>query len=1143
MKHTQFHRMVLTGTMLTFLAVILLFSLSIDAPRVQAQKPSATATPRVSKPTVQPTPAPRARPLVRVPRNDAARLPRIGNLPELLAQGAVSDPLAGNYTLVNWDRIGFAWIGTDDPAHANIKMYAVTETLSAPIPKAKSTPSEPVFGATALDLAAGYLRGDPAAMDLVAAYAAMNPATSHYDIALAPRHADADLNFPSNQATLFTGIELTSWELIRVATGDMLGTGHDQVVLAWEGVGGTLRMKLYDLFVNSQGAWSYNAKIEFSDETLGGNRQFDLATGDFNGDGKDEIALAWQATDGFLYVKTYSVDSMTGKPIPQARVKTDKTSIGAISVATGDLDGKVNTTAHGPRRVDDLIVGFLAGHYSWVQVFQVTDDLHVLTAKGSASYDIGNACVPLALPLSVATGDMTQDGIDDIAFAYAGDIWSAGDCNTLPYYVPTTYLRIIQADSTLGLHNVATRHAQDLPCTDPYSSDCNLTVAVGDVNRDLIDEVVVGYNGTSPGIRLFQATMNANLNITGIVLKGEKSDEAGWHAAIALGSFDGQNLRVGTPSKQVVPAFRQAVAVIHAPPKHQDAWHTPAIDINVMDKCAAPPCTFSKFEQQTKQDSKVSWKSTNGFNTDVKATHKWPLVKGSLDISGGKDWENFGSQTTSLAWGTEETADFDDLVVYSELDMTVWEYPLYTDTTDQVQSYFIMVFTANASINHMDARQCDPGVLGAYCYLPDHEVGNILSYPWTPTNNLTVTNFYSGNTFMVGSSANHVWFTTKTVTESGNSTSWNLKVEVDVDLGVQKDGECKAFLCLDLKGDYHHSGFNTAENSYENETSLHMNLESIALPAQGYQVKPRFGVISAKGTTLLDYGAYPNQSWWASTYNKPDPAVRLPYRVNWCDPASDKTCAKKQQQTWDITFDPPLPKIGEQVTLTARIHNFSPTAMGNSVAVRLCADGTGSNCRQVGADQQVHLANQATQTITAKFTAACAPNMPNCSWREYWVWIDPNGKYTEMYKQNNQGWATLAYNKKNSALESYGGLTVVPGSIALDPATPVVGKPTQISVAIRAQTQPFNYVRVEFWDGDRRNGGHLIGTQNVPAIAAGETVVVNLPWSAARGIGTHDIWVGVPHSYGTQDLSVADNWIRQALTIDAAKFFFPVIGK
>lgn len=1135
------YRILFVGLLLMALAICLLVQTALDPPYVNAQKPGATATPRVVKPS--PTPAPRARPPVRIPRNDAARLPRLGNLGELLAQGAVSDPLAGNYTLVNWDRIGFAWIGTDDPAHANIKMYAVTETLSAPIPKAKSTPSEPAYPVTALDLATGYLRGDPAAMDLVAAYAAMNPATSHYDIALAPRRADANLDFPSNQATLFTGIELTNWELIRIATGDVFGVGYDQVVLAWEGAGGVLWIKVYKLFMDLQGAWSYIGWSEISDEHLGGNRQFDLATGDFNGDGKDEIALAWQATDGYLYVKTYSVDSITGKPIAQARVKTDKISIGAISVAAGDLDGKINSTASGPRRVDDLVVGFLAGHYSWVQVFQVADDLQTLTAKGAVSYDIGNACVPLALPLSVATGDMTQDGIDDIAFAYAGDIWSAGDCHTLPYYVPTNYLRILQADGALGLHNVATRHAQDLPCTDPYLTDCALTVAVGDVNRDLIEEVVIGYSGANPGIRLFQATLDANLNITGIVLKGEKSDETGGHAAVALGSFDGQNLRVGTPSKQVAPAFRQAVAVIHAPPKHQDAWHTPAIDINVTDKCVAPPCTFSKFEQQTKQDSKVSWKSSNGFNTDVKATHKFPLIKGSLDISGGKDWENFGGTTTSLAWGTEETADFDDLVVYSELDMTVWEYPIYTDTTDQVQSYFIMVFTANATINHMDARQCDPGILGAYCYLPAHEVGNILSYPWTPTNNLTVTNFYSGNTFMVGSSANHAWFTTKTVTESGNSKTWNLKVEVDVDIGTHKDGECKSPLCLDLKGDYHHSSFNTAENSYESETSLHMNLESIELPAQGYQVKPRFGVITTKGTTLLDYGAYPNQSWWASTYNKPDPAVRLPYRLKWCDPATDKTCAKKQQQTWDITFDPPLPKIGDLVTLTAKIHNFSPTSMNGAVTVRLCADGVGSSCRQIGADQQAHLANQATQTLTAKFTAACAPNAPNCSWREFWVWIDPGNRFDEMHKQNNQGWAVLAFNKKNSARAPNGHLTVVPGSIALNPATPIASRPVEISALIRAQDQPFNYVRVEIWDGHPRNRGRLIGAQNIPAIAEGATIPVSFVWNVARGIGAHDLWVGIPHAYGTRDLAVFDNWIYAPIQVGWNWYNFPVIGK
>lgn len=42
MRHTPFRRALLAGTLLTLLAVILLFSLSIDSPRVQAQKPQPT---------------------------------------------------------------------------------------------------------------------------------------------------------------------------------------------------------------------------------------------------------------------------------------------------------------------------------------------------------------------------------------------------------------------------------------------------------------------------------------------------------------------------------------------------------------------------------------------------------------------------------------------------------------------------------------------------------------------------------------------------------------------------------------------------------------------------------------------------------------------------------------------------------------------------------------------------------------------------------------------------------------------------------------------------------------------------------------------------------------------------------------------
>jgi hypothetical protein len=312
-----------------------------------------------SRPTLAgaPTPdtgAPQAGAPSVLPHHRVGHLAKTPNLDvrlaEAQAQGAATDPLAGNYRLAEDDEI-FVTSRASSGTTTQWQAYNVDSNLDAPT--LITTASEGTGDKSAA--ATGNFTGD-ALDDFVVAW------TNNNEVEMDVGYLEEGLH---NTHYAFDTGEQAYVYAPQVATGDFDGDSQDEIVMAWLGGGGWVNLKVYD----PQGGIHPVAEGKLYDEKLA-NGNLDVATGDFDGDGNYEVVLAWEDLGNWLGVKVYDVDSK-GNLSP--KTKLDLADCCSVAVTAGDFngDGKDEIAAVG-------------GNYLWI--LQVAQDLSTLTSKSHQSW-------------------------------------------------------------------------------------------------------------------------------------------------------------------------------------------------------------------------------------------------------------------------------------------------------------------------------------------------------------------------------------------------------------------------------------------------------------------------------------------------------------------------------------------------------------------------------------------------------------------------------------------------------------------------------------------------------------------------------------------------------------------------------------
>ena len=1026
-----------------------------------------------------------------IPRHRTGHRAKVQNLDTLVAQGG--DPLAGNRRLVEDDEIFL--ISKDLSGVLDWQYLDVDPGLGTP-----TLINEHLLNGDSPALATGNFNGDK--LDDFVGVRTRDKVVYGYEVHMMLGYFEDGVSGVTYDFDTGEG----AYSPPRVATGDFDGDGQDEIVMAWQGSAKWMNLKVYD----PVGSIHPVAGVKLFDEQVGISG-LDVATGDFDGDG----------TDLKLNVKVYDVDD-DGNLAAKAKWVGGEGLMNA-AVATGDLngDGVDEITA-----VDSGLLGIL----------QVTNDLDTLTLKSKHAWTCEEFESPLDITLDVATGDFNTDGQDEIV-------------SFCRHYGYKMYIDVWAINSSLGLDYKA-RWAKDT------SYPGQGILAVGDLNHDLRSEIVLVWTQenaiVSPTYQHnYLQILQVATDLGSVTAKGQQDlgkAPPSSQIALALGDLNADSVQVGPPTYSRVSEAKQLLAAINEPPKHLDTIDGTPYDINVDETGACtvdigPPCTFASYEndQSVKTEMSMSISRDWGFSSELEAD--FGPIDASLKASYGEGFENTTSSLKEVSFGTKADAGLDDVIIRTETDYDVWEYPVYSDTAGTVQGYIAVVFPVKE--DPACKEDCPVFSTLAYVggtdivshYVPNHENHNILSYsqirPGDVITPIKSTRFYLTNDVF------EFWVTWSDVEEDEKKKT--RKQDVEVGAGVDVWG-----IKAKVDGTYSKDQVSTHKVSFEQTTSIRTRFNDIEGKYR-YAVDPYVYWSSDGGHLALDYAVRPEiagpddpPTWWQDTYDKPDPAFNLPWKYS--DVQGYPLLTK------EITFQPYSPTAGEMVTVTAKVRNYSVSSnpdvtTAKDVTVRLYQGDPDQGGQQIGSDQTIsELRFQSSQTVKVQFnTSSYGGKVLNI-----YAVVDPDNKIAEMHDEtslpnNNKAYAMLPV-KPVGVPERPINLAIGSENIVFHPEAPTAGETVHISATIQAQGDAFTHVGVEFWDGDPYRGGRYISADYIPMILAGETATARFAWDTGGKLGAHDIWIGVDHRAKDEDL-YTDNWTHRTINLAPHRQYLPLAFK
>jgi len=1004
----------------------------------------------------------------------------------------------------------------------------------------------------------------------------------------------------------WNGIKLASLEwgydgigrYIDCALGDLNGDGQDELVIAYQGADNHP-----DLFVARKGSYEGFAWLYHYHEThltLQKERNLAVTTGDFDGDGNDEVALATEGGSYLLTVAVYESD-LSKKELLTIHTDQSKDS-NSVDIATGDFDGDGN---------DEIAA---ASSYHSIDLIDVDSDLKLKLLHCSVNSDspwIEN---------HIATGDLDGDGDDEAVAA-------CNENNSLA-------LLVWDFDNSLGMHRkYYERLDVGIQRTDDRVGVGGVDVAIGNFDGgsgqagetgDIGMEVAVVVRTLKqtlnppfspvywPAFRILIYDVTAGLGLeqkkeytytideTELAPNGDPCPKV----VVAAGDFDNDGVVLGEPVHWVIQDHLDFSAVIAEPPKHID--YIKDNTDNLCELNVSRNSTFStKYEDKTETDIETTDKSGTdydwGVQTEVEIERdfgipKFGEVKAKIEASAGYDYsknkESWNSVYQSIEVGKELKALNDDYLVYRSKNIHVWRYPVIGETLvkaddcDQQdenckegQLYIQMTFPSDKGTYNIEGRTVE-------WYQPVHESGNIFSYPWDKSqienlgDNKTVP-----NTFATG--GNEATFYIDWTNAGTDGVEVSTEKKVNVDASVSLGGEIlKAETKVTVKGHYDHtwSSLHTSETT----NSQSHGISVFKCPLDGnyaYQFSPFIYENSKLGVLQVDFTVDPlattARGWWDLNYNNqlPDLALNLPYRWNssdgldWEFNEGGLNLQKMKGLFFLDSDEKPFGfsiEEGEPVTIKARVYNYSFVDVDDvdvKIEAQVSTDnkdwgdrfevGTASIPSILGFQNSSNKANWKYAETTFDTTGKAG------KYYRFWVTVDPDNTIPEItghdtgekYANNEGCFGIPLFVEEKSALEislSDGDLfheeiilstdgDLFHEEIILSTESPIEGEEVMISATVSAMDRDFRHASVYFYDGDPDEGGELFDIELIPYIdiVAGGSYTVSVPYKTHGKVGTHDLHIVIGEKIGEH--THTNNTIIRTVTVHEESYLSPTV--
>jgi len=813
---------------------------------------------------------------------------------------------------------------------------------------------------------------------------------------------------------------------VKVVTGDFDGDGQSEFAIAYMNINDQkIHIDVYDV---DSATLTPTLATSIADETLSVNsttgyyESFDLVAKDLDMDGNDELVLVATSEQSGKWKPFAKIYDVTGSGAaltisPKAKTTFDSSfnSNWALNlkVVAGDFNGDLT---------NEIVVVY-GSHID--DGYGATTDMKILVPADDATTDPNHPDYLEALVdssygfttfdfsgdnnnkvmMSVASGDVDNDGLPEVVVS---------SMNAFKVFKEDTSGNFVQLGDDVYLYTAGDGGEHDA------------FMAIGDVNRNGKSEIVNVrnyddyYSSQYLELETHEYDPNApgKFKQTGFSSNLEQDSYSGSSSirqyAIATGDFDGDNVSFGKGRHYSVTNIVQPLVVLNAPPIHFDS--IPGAGKFDVNNCfSGSNCNFkSEYKIKTAYGVSLSTKTNSDWSVsaDVNAGVSLGMVDigASLSASYGQKFSKTNSSKTNVTTITDITTFTDDRIFAIVNNYSVWEYPVYAgDTLMGYVTSLVPELSLNTWMSSNDETANE--------WYPLHDATNILSYrnfSYAAASNPDLASIIKDNNSLamsVNNTSQTSWSTTwQDVIDDAAEQTTEIGVDASVTAGALGN-------TVKLSGSYNWSGTSTHSSTIDQAITDSVSLG--ALPsnsaASAYQVVP-YTYWSNNGSLTLDYLVAPSvpalgdpNTFWSLYYEKQDPALLLPWRLNeekglqLIDPA-------KKTQSKSIRFSEEDPQPGDTFTIYTRVFNFSLVPTSSSVQVQMFL----GDPNQGGA----LLTSTTGQTIVSTpdvippqdfadvpFTWVAPYGVINDP-RIYAV-IDPGNLLDEVHEDNNLGWRAL----------------------------------------------------------------------------------------------------------------------------------------
>jgi hypothetical protein len=784
---------------------------------------------------------------------------------------------------------------------------------------------------------------------------------------------------------------------LRLAAGDVDGDGDDEFILAWRSAN-QLRVNVYGLDDTQTPLFPGTVGVEtIAMQTVGlldgcssgagyypaGAAQLSVTTGDYNGDGTDEVAVFSIANDCET-IGGNSVDAWTQR----AYVEVLDYDAGSSGVVARGNNYSIQQYIDGHRRTRST--GVWTQNSGFYRVHADSGDL-----DGDARDELvvawtGPSGIGAARVARLSGG---SDGLDTVTLgslevlnptttAYDGqpfqvlvdDLDNSGSAEVITRAKQT--LRIYNVDDLLDW-TLAGEHLLDV------SSEADIShraVAVADVDLDTsdvfakeilaLDQIDIATGGMARLVNLrFDAQaatpQTALSTIRTQILPGADAHKL---AMVPINiDGDGANLVLGACEDR--NNVLQPLVLLNSPPIHFDAFDRSPLegscftnlggggyqidpecyDVNLCYPAASTVCESNATYTQSMQvdiqtETQATWaKSTTRTVSGSLSVPVGSFVTAQIDAqlseTIGTNFSNRNYAERSVFQASTRVADRDDRVFGSVSSYRVCEYDVITNLPYPIGHVASVIPRFSTSLWF--------GTTGSFQLqtFPDHEVANVLSYKnlvTTPSDDLSDVDAAAESVYIqldvsqipsVQSStpeSSLIEFTDFTQTAATRETNQEIssRVSASVSGGFKGVG---ASIGASVAGTYATSDVNTHTTSVETTGSVNilygrydptLQVGGVPVGSAEYLVRP-YVYWSQEGTLVVDYSVELTGGLWTALYgDAPDLTMILPWRH---DQAKGflSTPFDQTERTRDLVLNPRNPEPGEMVEAILRVQNYS----------------------------------------------------------------------------------------------------------------------------------------------------------------------------------------------------------------------------